>query len=136
MVPVATRVKGDSMEERARFIKHMGEVEACSCPGGLVRSFISREEGHAIAIQRFSLDGQSHVHRHDDDMLYYIVLLGQGTVYLDNNQHALQAGDIISVPPGVTTQLEGRMEFLTITTPAVKADKKLFEVIQEPSHSL
>lgn len=53
---------------------------------------------------------KSSSHVHDKETEYWIVLSGEGTVILDDEQEIVKEEDIIVVPPGVAHQLDNHSD--------------------------
>lgn len=58
--------------------------------------------------------------------LYYIVK-GNGVLKLDDTEHKVEAGMVVSIPPGVLHELTGEVEVLVIGVPPFQPDDQFFK---------
>ncbi len=94
-----------------------------SHPQGSVQTLIGPEDSGRVAASAHLLDVDAtpeHYHRRSAELHY--VLEGEGIVVLDGRCHAVQAGSIIHVPPGVIHATRGHMRLLVIGVPDLDAD--------------
>lgn len=55
----------------------------------------------------------------------YIVLEGQGTFFLDDEEIAVSKGDLLSVPPKTRIYYKGKMKLILVTDPAWQAENEV-----------
>ena len=106
------------------FVRHedASQRERSAC--GWRHRLISREDAtlepsawaHAVDIDGAKL----HYHKRATELYY--VLEGEGTVVLDDTEHAVRPGSIVHIPPGVVHGAKGRMRVLVIGIPDIAED--------------
>ena len=65
-------------------------------------------------------------HYHKSSTELYYVLDGEGVVLLDGQEHAVQKGSLVHIPPGTVHGARGRMRVLVVGIPDI-ADDDYFE---------
>jgi len=60
------------------------------------------------------------------------VLEGEGTVVLDGAEHAVKAGSIVHIPPGVVHGARGRMRVLVVGIPDISEGDLYFPEDSDP----
>lgn len=108
-------------------IRHEAEAPRERSTCGWRYRLISREDaasGVAAWAHAVDIDGaRPHYHRRSTELYY--VLSGEGSVVLDGVEHAVRAGTLVHIPPGVVHGARGRMRVLVIGIPDI-ADDDLF----------
>jgi mannose-6-phosphate isomerase-like protein (cupin superfamily) len=61
----------------------------------------------------------------------YIVLEGEGTFFLDDEEVNVAKGDVLSVPPKIRIYYKGKLKMVLVTTPAWKPENEV-----ETRHSI
>lgn len=56
----------------------------------------------------------------------YVILEGEGTFFLDDEEVPVQKGDLLSIEPKTRIYYKGKMRMILITNPAWKAENKVF----------
>ncbi len=108
-------------------VRHEEEAPRERSTCGWRHRLISREDaGSGVAAWAHAVDIDSarpHFHRRSTELYY--VLSGEGSVVLDGVEHAVRAGTLVHIPPGVVHGAKGRMRVLVIGIPDI-ADDDLF----------
>lgn len=109
-------------------IRHEGHTPRERSTCGWRDRLISREDSplspaawaHAVDIDGAKL----HYHKRSTELYY--VLDGSGTVSLDGEEHAVEKGSLVHIPPGVIHGAKGRMRVLVVGIPDI-AEEDYFE---------
>lgn len=109
-------------------IRHEGHTPRERSTCGWRDRLISREDAplspaawaHAVDIDGAKL----HYHKRSTELYY--VLDGIGTVSLDGEEHAVEKGSLVHIPPGVVHGAKGRMRVLVVGIPDI-AEEDYFE---------
>lgn len=110
-------------------VRHEGHTPRERSACGWRDRLISQEDvelSPAAWAHAVDIDG-ARLHYHKRSTELYYVLDGQGTVLLDGKEHAVAAGSIVHIPPGVVHGARGRVRVLVIGIPDI-ADNDYFEV--------
>lgn len=105
-------------------IRHEGHTPRERSTCGWRDRLISREDAplspaawaHAVDIDGAKL----HYHKRSTELYY--VLDGSGTVSLDGEEHAVEKGSLVHIPPGVVHGAKGRMRVLVVGIPDIAED--------------
>jgi mannose-6-phosphate isomerase-like protein (cupin superfamily) len=62
---------------------------------------------------------------HKQSAFNYIILEGQGSFFLDDEEVKISAGDMLSIDPGTRIYYKGKLKMLLITTPAWREDAEV-----------
>lgn len=115
-----------SLPTLVSLVRHEGDAprERSSC--GWRDRLISREDSGVSAwAHAVDIDGaRAHYHRRATELYY--VLEGEGTVFLDGQQHPVRKGSIVHIPPGVIHGARGRMRVLVVGIPDIAEDDIFF----------
>lgn len=107
-------------------IRHQGETPRERSACGWRDRLISREDAAltpapAAWAHAVDIDGaKPHFHKRSTELYY--VLDGSGSVVLDGVEHAVSAGSIVHIPPGVVHGARGRMRVLVVGIPDIAED--------------
>lgn len=110
-------------------IRHEGHTPRERSACGWRDRLISHEDAplHPAAwVHAVDIDGAK-LHYHKVATELYYVLEGEGTVTLDGEQHAVQKGSLVHIPPGVVHGANGKMRVLVVGIPDI-SDGDYFEV--------
>ena len=92
---------------------------------------ISRQDENVAAwAHAVDIDGAK-LHYHKIATELYYVLNGEGAVSLDGEEHAVRAGSIVHIPPGVIHGATGRMRVLVVGIPDI-CDEDLYFPDEKP----
>lgn len=109
-------------------VRHEADARQEPSTCGMRYRLISREDvelGIAAWAHTVDIDGSSpHYHREGTELYY--VLEGEGTIRLDNEEHAIRKGSLIHIPPGVIHSATGRMRVLVVGIPDIREDDLFF----------
>jgi mannose-6-phosphate isomerase-like protein (cupin superfamily) len=106
------------------FVRHEGstprERSTCGWRDRLI-SHEDRELQPAAWAHAVDIDGAKlHFHKRSTELYY--VLDGKGIVLLDGQEHAVEKGSIVHIPPGVVHGARGRMRVLVVGIPDIDND--------------
>lgn len=103
-------------------VRHQGEVPRERSTCGWRDRLISREDRNVAAwAHAVDIDGaRPHYHQRSTELYY--VLQGEGIVLLDDQEHAVRAGSLVHIPPGVVHGAQGSMRVLVIGIPDIADD--------------
>ena len=106
-------------------IRHQGDAPRERSTCGWRDRLISREDVDVAAwVHAVDIDGsREHYHKRATELYY--VLDGEGIVVLDGEEHRVQRGSLVHIPPGVVHGARGRMRVLVTGIPDI-ADDDLF----------
>ena len=112
--------KIDISSAKAAMVRYRDETNPISCPYGHVERIVTGGEGGIANVHVVKVTaGGRHFHA-DYDEVYY-VLSGEGTINLDQHEHALRPGAVVIIPAGVPHSLqalpEQELEFIIFGTP-------------------
>lgn len=83
------------------------------------------DEDIAAWAHAVDLDGtKPHYHKRSTELYY--VIEGEGSIFLDGEQHPLHKGSIVHIPPGVIHRAKGRMRVLVVGIPDIAEDDLYF----------
>ena len=110
----------------AILVRHEGEVPAERSTCGWRHRLISRGDTATAAwAHAVDIDGaKPHYHKAGTELYY--VLDGKGSVVLDGEEHPVQKGSIVHIPPGVVHGAKGRMRVLVVGIPDIREDDLFF----------
>ena len=114
------------MTPKTLMIRHEASAtrERSSC--GWRHLLISRGDDEAAAwVHAVDIDG-ARLHFHKRATELYYVLEGAGTVLLDGEEHAVEKGSVVHIPPGVVHGARGRMRVLVVGIPDIAEDDIFF----------
>lgn len=113
-------------ERLATVVRNEGQTDIERSLCGTRRRLLSRDDSNVAAWAHVvEMDGsRPHFHRRATELYY--VLEGEGTITLDGEEAAIQAGAIVHIPPGVVHGTSGRMRVLVVGIPDI-ADDDVFE---------
>ena len=87
---------------------------------------VSRHDDNVAAwAHAVDIDGAK-LHYHKIATELYYVLEGEGTILLDDEEHPIQKGSIVHIPPGVVHGARGRMRVLVVGIPDISDDDLYF----------
>ena len=107
-------------------VRHLGEAPRERSTCGWRDRLIGREDKdvaawvHAVDID----DSRPHYHKRATELYY--VLEGDGFVVLDGNEHPVQKGSLVHIPPGVVHGSKGKMRVLVVGIPDISDDDLFF----------
>ena len=97
--------------------EHEAPRERSAC-GYRYRLISKGDEDVAAWAHTVDIDGaRPHYHKNTTELYY--VLGGEGTVILDAEEHPVQAGTMIHIPPGVIHGAVGKMRVLVVGIPDI-----------------
>jgi mannose-6-phosphate isomerase-like protein (cupin superfamily) len=108
--------------------RHSGDVAQTECLGPYaIEPLISRSEEGRATVYRVSIGPRQRTrisyHRVAEE--FYFVLRGRGTAVLDGQDHRLEAGDFLRLPPGTThgfITADEPLEMLNVHAPGCRPD--------------
>jgi mannose-6-phosphate isomerase-like protein (cupin superfamily) len=110
-------------------VRHEGHTPREKSACGWRDRLISQEDANlnpAAWAHAVDIDGaKPHFHKRSTELYY--VLDGEGSVHLDGEEHPVQKGSIVHIPPGVVHGATGKMRVLVVGIPDI-ADDDYFEV--------
>ncbi|MGE0378282.1 MAG: cupin domain-containing protein [Planctomycetaceae bacterium] len=117
---------GETVQQTGQrvFIRHEGTAPRERSACGWRDRLISREDAPlqpAAWAHAVDIDGAK-LHYHLRSTELYYVLDGEGAVLLDGAEHAVRAGSVVHIPPGVVHGARGRMRVLVIGIPDIADD--------------
>lgn len=110
-------------ETWATLVRHADEAPREASAYGVCDRLISYEDAGRVAAWAHAVDTEGereHYHRRSAELYY--VLEGEGSVTLDGQSHAVRAGSIVHIPPGVIHAAKGRMRVLVVGVPGISDD--------------
>lgn len=109
-------------------VRHEGHTPREKSACGWRDRLISHEDAPsrpAAWAHAVDIDGaKRHYHKRSTELYY--VLDGAGSVHLDGEDHPVQKGSIVHIPPGVVHGANGKMRVLVVGIPDI-ADDDYFE---------
>ena len=107
-------------------VRHEGDAPRERSTCGWRNRLISREDSDVAAwVHAVDIDGaREHFHKRSTELYY--VLEGEGVVVLDGEEHAVQKGSLVHIPPGVVHGARGRMRVLVTGIPDIADDDIFF----------
>ncbi len=107
-------------------VRHEGDAPRERSTCGWRDRLISREDSDVAAwVHAVDIDGaREHFHKRSTELYY--VLEGEGVVVLDGEEHAVQKGSLVHIPPGVVHGARGRMRVLVTGIPDIAEDDIFF----------
>ena len=111
----------------AIIVRHEGDAPRERSTCGWRHLLISAQDrgGAAAWVHVVDIDGsRPHYHRRATELYY--VLEGGGTITLDGVTHALAAGSVVQIPPGVVHSAQGRMRVLVAGIPDISEEDLFF----------
>ena len=107
-------------------VRHEGEAPRERSTCGFRDRLISREDdGVSAWVHAVDIDGaRPHYHKVATELYY--VLDGEGTVFLDGEEHPVRKGSIVHIPPGVVHAATGRVRVLVVGIPDMANDDLYF----------
>ena len=107
-------------------VRHEAEVPRERSTCGWRHLLISRQDRNVAAwVHAVDIDGAKE-HFHQVGTEIYYVLEGEGTVVLDGEVHAVSAGSVVHIPPGVVHGARGRMRVLVVGIPDISEEDLFF----------
>ena len=118
MIPVA-------QEKLSLLVRHEGETPRERSACGWRDLLISRQDHNVSAwVHAVDIDG-ARLHYHKRATELYYVLEGEGSVFLDGEEHPVRRGSVVHIPPGVVHGAKGRMRVLVVGIPDI-SDADMF----------
>ena len=113
-------------EDPVPLVRHEADVPRERSTCGWRHLLISRQDRNVAAwVHAVDIDGaEEHFHRVGTEIYY--VLEGEGTVVLDGEAHAVSAGSVVHIPPGVVHGARGRMRVLVVGIPDISEEDLFF----------
>ena len=107
-------------------VRHAAEAPTEPSTCGTRHRLISQgDDGVAAWAHTVDLDGgRPHYHKVAAELYY--VLDGSGVIVLDGEEHPLEPGSIVHIPPGVVHTTRGRMKALIVGIPDISDDDLYF----------
>ena len=111
-----------TVHSKAPLVRYLDQTPHISCPYGQVQRVITGGEGGIANVHVVKVTaGGRHFHN-DYDEVYYI-LQGEGTIKIQNEEHALRPGAAVVIPAGIPHALQAqpgqKLEFVIFGTPAM-----------------
>ncbi len=104
---------------QAAIVRHEGETPREKSTCGWRELLLSRQDENVAAwVHAVDIDGAK-LHYHKRATELYYVLEGEGTLELDGVEHAMRAGSVAHIPPGVVHGARGRMRVLVVGIPDI-----------------
>ncbi len=106
-------------------VRHEADVPLTESKCGLEKGLCGIVDGGAARACSMTLNNvEEHYHKRTTEIYY--VLEGQGTVWLNGEEHAVQKGTFLHIPPGVRHSFVGSAKMLIIGVPAISTDEDMF----------
>ena len=114
-----------TQEQLSLLVRHEGETPRERSTCGWRDLLISRQDHNVSAwVHAVDIDG-ARLHYHKRATELYYVLEGEGSVFLDGEEHPVRRGSLAHIPPGVVHGAKGRMRVLVVGIPDI-SDEDLF----------
>nr|VFK12819.1 MAG: Mannose-6-phosphate isomerase, cupin superfamily [Candidatus Kentron sp. LPFa] len=97
-------------------ITNIQDIEQVRGHCGVIRRMTTDEPARFIHL--LVNDAERHYHKKTTE--YYYVLHGEGSIYLDGEIHAIEKGDLVTIPPGTVhnaIERDGPLEVMVVEVP-------------------
>ena len=109
----------DKLQSTSVLVRHEETAPRERSICGWRQLLVSRQDDNVAAwAHAVDIDGaKPHYHKIATELYY--VLEGEGTILLDDEEHPIQKGSIVHIPPGVVHGARGRMRVLVVGIPDI-----------------